>query len=350
MILFIYGTRPEAIKIGPVVAELHEQGESPAIVCTGQHTSLLEGTPAESDLAGGFSLDLASDDNVTRWLTRATVETRNVLQRLQPSLVVVQGDTMSAMAGAKAATGLRIPLAHVEAGVRCGTPEGAWPEEMFRIFIDSVAQWHLASTTYCADNLRFEGVSDETIDVTGNTVVSAMRRYAPDVVPQEEHTATVLITLHRRELRMFGRAKVKVEELVRAAEVYPAYRFVWPMHPAMRAFAPKDPPSNFEVVTPFSYRMMLRQLAGAAGLITDSGGLVEEAATLGVPTAILRAANDRPEAEAAGIARLFPPDTTDALEAVHTLCMEEIPREPCDVFGLPDAARNVATRLLEIAS
>ena len=154
-LLFVFGTRPEAIKIGPVVAAARKPGINPIIrvLCTGQHTSLLKGSPAESDLVDAENCGLASDGNVVRWLTRAQDVMRDQFDHLTPRMVVVQGDTMSALAAASAAHMDGIPVAHIEAGIRSHNPDNPWPEETTRVSIAEMAEWHYAPTDTALKNL-----------------------------------------------------------------------------------------------------------------------------------------------------------------------------------------------------
>src|SRR2546423_5228857 len=164
MIAVIAGTRPDCIKQGPTVAALRVRQLPTRVILTGQHSDLLRGTPAETDLADSLSLGLKSTGDVIRWPLHATTLLREAL--LGCDLVVVQGDTMSALAGARAAASLGIPLCHVEAGLRSGSLEDPFPEEGFRREITELATWHYAPTGHAADQLLGEGVPREAVGVT----------------------------------------------------------------------------------------------------------------------------------------------------------------------------------------
>lgn len=355
MIALVYGTRPEAIKLGPVAAALRDADVPHIVYCTGQHTTLLEGCPAKDDMGFAVDLEMPSDGNVSGWQRKATALLRNVFHEDAPKAVVVQGDTMSAFAGALAATLEEIPLVHLEAGLRSGSTDEPWPEEMFRRRIDAAASLWLAPTEHAKLNLLAEGCDDRKIVVTGNTVVAAMERYwkrpaKSEVLPR------ILVTLHRRELRAdsFGCRKA-VRELLNAMRMpeSAAYDFVWPVHPAMAEFLPEhgDLPDNLILRRPLPYADLLTELTRCTGVLTDSGGIVEEAATLGVPTVILRRRNDRPEAVAAGIAMQVAPTPEGMHLAVKLVTFDELrpKRTPTQVYGTARSAVRVANLLREFA-
>src|SRR5205807_4624075 len=198
MILIAFGTRPEAIKLGPVAAELAADKVPFGLLAAGQHRELLVGTPAETDLAAASSLGLPSEGNVVRWLARARARVRVWLREHEEfDPVVVQGDTMSALAVARAACDAGRAVAHIEAGVRSHDRANPWPEEQTRVEITELARWHYAATPTAWANLAQEGVPSSLIVLTGNPIVSALARYtaARPCGPQPH----ILVTLHRRE-------------------------------------------------------------------------------------------------------------------------------------------------------
>lgn len=339
-----FGTRPEAIKLGPVVAELRHRGCEPELLCTAQHTTLLRGTPAETDLVGAYSLGLESDGDVERWLLRAAPLLYDRLDR-ETDLVVVQGDTMSAYAIALAASDLGIPVAHVEAGLRSHDPLEPDPEERFRVAIAKLATIHCCPTVIAMENLAAEGV-DQGKYLTGNPVVSALERYAT-LIPVAEPADQVLVTMHRHEWKARGAKHVQatINALLETAERWPHVRFLWPMHPGVVQFAALKPwmlPRNALVSPPLAYTETITQLRRSIGVATDSGGLQEEAATLGVPCAVLRNVTDRPESIDVGLAALFPPDPAGMSDGLDWLLHRAAPRIPSSCFGTPDAARAIA--------
>lgn len=354
-IAIVYGTRPECIKVGPVVAELKALGITPQLISTGQHWDLLRGTPAETDLADSLSLALPSKSDPLRWVNVAVPAISDAICALNsmmnhlptPPVVVVQGDTSSAFAGADAADELHVPLCHIEAGIRSGNLEEPWPEEGFRREITQLATWHYAPTQHCVDNLLKEGIPADRVILTGNPVVSALQRYA-GAKPQVP-TKHIILTMHRREWLQCTDVLHFVDDVGVWCLANPDYRVCWPVHPAVAPKIPLGPtyPPNLWMSTPLPYEPMIRLLENAWGLVTDSGGLVEEATTLGVPTAILRNANDRPEAVETGGAKQFNPENPG--EALTWLVNNDRPRIPCDVYGTPASASHIAQHLASLS-
>src|SRR3990167_612172 len=349
-ILLICGTRPECIKLGPVAAELAALTANWRCVLSGQHTNLLAGTPAETDLCGADTLALASSGNVARWMTYAQERLTAYLREAQPKLVVVQGDTMSAHVGAVTATLLGFPVAHVEAGVRSHDLNNPWPEESTRVSIAQLARWHYAPTTTAFANLVSEEVPEAHIRVTGNTAVSALARYAPEVRATPRPDQTIVVTLHRREIQHSAIANLLYGAVRHQALARPQVRFVWPLHPAMVKVVKRLPePVNLVITEPLGYHAFVRLVADAWGVLTDSGGLVEECATLGVPCVILRMTNDRQEAVDAGCAALMPPNAAGIGGGTRYLLDGILRREPSCAFGFADAAAVIARHLVEVA-
>ena len=338
MIVLVFGTRPEAIKLGPVAAALADRKVPFRVLCSGQHTTLLRGTPAETDLVSASSLLLPSEDRPQEWMGKAVERFGLRFRQWNPSLVVVQGDTMTALAATQAAYVEGIPVAHVEAGIRSGSLTEPWPEEEARFRIDGLASIRYAATRHAVANLVVEGRESF---LTGNTVVSAMQRYGGGIAPlPSTFPPTVLVTLHRRELRMDPKVRGLLRWLAAACENHPERRFLWPVHPAMRSLAIPGP--NLVLTDPLDYPTMQARLRTATALITDSGGLVEEATTLGIPTAIVRNHNDRPEAEEAGIAERF--DRADIALAV-SWAAKALRQTPATIYGDGSAANQIALDL-----
>ncbi len=345
-VLVVFGTRPELLKLAPVVAALRSVGLSVSVVATGQHADLLDAATLMR-LGQVTTLGVVSDGSVTRFTHRAKWALLGHIAATAPRCVLVQGDTMSAHAGALAAAEAGVPIAHVEAGLRSGDLTDPWPEEGIRVAITRRATWHFAPTNVAAMNLsnelRGRAARNVAIYVTGNTSVDAL--YATGVKPRAEASPTVLITLHRRELRLRADVGATLQMLADAVGVS-VVRAIWPVHPAMveRVRELKAPP-NLAFCDPLPHLALVRALSEARGVLTDSGGVVEEAATLGVPTAVLRNVTDRPEAEEAGIARRFPPTPVGVAAAWNMLCVGELARVPNDAFGDGCAAQYIARHL-----
>jgi UDP-N-acetylglucosamine 2-epimerase (non-hydrolysing) len=353
-VVFVYGTRPEAIKIAPVVEELRAALIEPVLICTGQHTSLLEGTPAETVLKDSISLGMPSEGSIFGWvhhITQAllTLHIRDALLLERENHVVVQGDTMSAFAGAAASANRGCRLHHIEAGVRSFASE-PWPEEDIRKAISGMADFHYCATAGNAINLQKEGIPTERVSITGNPVVTSLLDLG--ITPcAASDPPTILVTLHRRELRESAEFPAIVDSLFRAMKERPAVKFLWPVHPAMNDIIMRaKKPKNLDLVAPMSYVDFVVRLSTALGLLTDSGGAVEEAATLGVPTVVFRRYSDRPEAEEAGIAVRITPTRTSPAPTLSLLIGGDIQRTPRALYGDRKSAYRIASHIKKALS
>ncbi len=360
-LVFVYGTRPEALKIGPVVAALQGRAQV-SVIATGQHTDLLKGTPAETDLAGGLSLVIPAHPTWEGWVEEMQGELMMALREMVPiACVVVQGDTMSALAGARAASALKLPLAHIEAGLRSHDLQNPYPEEGIRREITTLADFHYAPTETALWNLQHDLVDYKRIFLTGNTVVSALERYSTDgLLHVTEPKRQVLVTMHRREWLNTGFLAVRatVETLVAAATRHDDIQFLWPLHPSVQrvlnesAYYTADiigwTQGNVQIVEPMPYQETVHYLRHSLGVITDSGGLQEEAATLGVPCAVMRTVSDRPESITAGTAQLFDPTPQGMTKAVQTIASQALPRKQTFVYGQPNAANLIASHIASL--
>jgi len=316
----VVGTRPEVIKLAPLVDALREQGTyAPLLVASGQHRQMLYQALRAFDLEPDLDLAVMRDGQTLSDVTSRTLEGfQGVLRRQRPSWVVVQGDTTTAFAAALAAFYERIPVAHVEAGLRSGRRDSPFPEEINRRLVDQIAEALFAPTAQARDLLLAEGFAPERIEVTGNTVVDALLgvrerlRRAPVAIPGLPEEALrgrrlVLVTAHRRE--SFGRA---LEEVCRAlrdlARSVPDLCIVYPVHlnpqvdgPVRRLLG--DEP-RVVLLEPVGYLEFVALLERCHLVLTDSGGVQEEAPTFGKPLLVMREVTERPEGIAAGVARL----------------------------------------------
>ena len=354
-----FGTRPEAIKVAPIVAAMRARApEVPLrIVCTGQHHDLLDGSDALAALADVENLHAFEQGQpLSRLVARMIDAFGEALRRAPPRLVVVQGDTASAFAGAAAAFYAGIPVVHVEAGLRTRDPHHPFPEEMHRTAIARMASLHLAPTALARMNLLTEGVADAAIAVVGNTGQDAVRQVrgmadAAALPPWANAAPYALVTIHRRESARAARAiahgiaRGSLRAGIRCAVVvHPNPAVSEPLVDALAA-AP-----CVELLAPQPFATMLALTARARFVLTDSGGLQEEAAGLGVPALVARAKTDRPESLAAGVAALVghDPDTIAdwfvrlALDdALHASMARAVP-----VYGDGFAADRIVDHLL----
>jgi UDP-N-acetylglucosamine 2-epimerase (non-hydrolysing) len=302
-ILVVMGTRPEAIKLAPVVAALRRRKGLKTLVCaTAQHRELLDQVLRLFALKPDFDLNLMrpgqSPDAVAR---RVLAKLSPLLVRLKPDLVVVQGDTTTAAAAALCASERGIPVAHVEAGLRSFDANDPFPEERNRVVIDAVASLAFPPTAGARDNLRREKIRGRLVILTGNTVVDALRgaRSGRALKGSPE----VLVTLHRREIHGAPLRRT-CAGLLALVESHPGLRLVWPVHPnpAVRREMKRLVHPRVRLIAPVPYTELLALLKRAPFVITDSGGVLEEAVSLGKPVLVVRDKTERPEAVVRGAA------------------------------------------------
>ena len=311
-VLLVVGTRPEAIKLAPVALRLKREPEVfDTVVCaTGQHREMLDSALELFGLAPDVDLDLMRPGQTLNAIAAGVFERfERTLADVEPDWVLIQGDTTTAMAAALAAFHRRVPVGHVEAGLRTGDFDNPFPEEMNRRVADLVSAAHFAPTPRSAAALRREGAAAATVHVTGNTVVDALEwiaehSEAPDGEPM------VLVTTHRRE--SFGAPMRRVLRAVgRLARRFPELTFIFPVHPnpAVReAAAVLREVANVRLVEPADYRQLVAWMRSCRIILTDSGGIQEEAPTFGKPTLVLRETTERPEGIEAGVAKLVGTD------------------------------------------
>lgn len=343
MVTLVFGTRPESVKLGPIAAELRALGVPFKVIASGQHTDLLSGTPAESDLKPDAQLNIRTTGDLDQWSNAVEGRLRDALRELRSTWVVVQGDTQTAGLTAGIASELGLPIVHVEAGVRSGCLTDPYPEEGIRSRISQLATLHCAATDHARKNLRKEGIWGSHVTVTGNPVVSALSRYS-DAKPSPA-LPRILVTIHRRETILRDDFPALAAHLMETMAGIPEVTFLWPLHPHTKSkLGMQGVPGNLQIVPPQSYLAFTRLLATSQGILTDSGGCTEEACTLGVPTAILRKHHDRPEAVAVGLAKRFDPTPEGITASVQWLNRPHA-RIPNPVYGTPRSAANIATLL-----
>jgi UDP-N-acetylglucosamine 2-epimerase len=324
-LLFVLGTRPEAIKLAPVVRELSLLPDFHCRLCvTGQHREMLAQALQWFDLEPDWNLDIMRPDQDLAYLTGAALSgVSGVLHSFRPDRVVVQGDTTTTFAGALAAFYHRIPVAHVEAGLRTDNIYAPWPEEVNRRLVTRIADLHFAPTARARENLLREGVEAARILVTGNTGIDALlwvsallegrpqlcARIEAMLAGHGEGRRLILMTGHRRESFDGGLARIcrAMVRIARRSDVL----VVFPMHPnpnVQRAFAPLRGHERVLLVEPVDYPDLVFLLKRCHFVVTDSGGIQEEAPSFGKPVLVTRETTERPEAVELGAARLVGTD------------------------------------------
>jgi UDP-N-acetylglucosamine 2-epimerase (non-hydrolysing) len=308
-VLAVYGTRPEAIKMAPVIAALKREPARFAVsVCTtGQHREMLDQVQDLLDLRPDLDLRLMRHDQTLNGLAAGAMAAMDeVLVAQAPDWLLVQGDTTTAMTAALAAFHRGVRVGHVEAGLRTGDLKRPFPEEANRRIIDVFADALFAPTGRSAQALRAEGCASERVHVVGNTVIDALQVISGGLESEPEGPE-ILITVHRRE--SFGAPLREVFTALRElAGRFPGVRWIYPVHrnPNVRepAFEILGGLPNLELHEPFDYRELVRRLMRCRFALTDSGGIQEEAPTFGKPVLVLRETTERPEGVEAGVARL----------------------------------------------
>jgi UDP-N-acetylglucosamine 2-epimerase (non-hydrolysing) len=311
-ILVIVGTRPEAVKLAPVIRRLRQEpARFETIVCvTAQHRQMLDQVLELFEIAPDIDLDLMREDQASNELaSRVFAALDSVLVDGAPDWLLVQGDTTTAMCAAVAAFHRRVRVGHVEAGLRTGDLREPFPEEMNRRVVDMVADAYFAPTARAAAALRRELVPEERIHRTGNTVVDALVQIA-EKQGRVELEDLVLVTAHRRESFGEGLAAI-VAAVARLARSFPRFRFVHVVHPnpnVRAAISGYGTLPNVEIVEPLDYGSLVSLMRRSRLILTDSGGIQEEAPTFGKPVLVLRRKTERPEGIEAGLARLVGTD------------------------------------------
>ena len=316
-VMSIFGTRPEAIKMAPLVQELKNRPEFESLCClTGQHRQMLDSVMQIFKLDAEYDLNIMEKQQTLSTITTKTLlGMEKVFQEAKPDLVLVHGDTSTTFAGALAAFYHKVPVGHVEAGLRTYDAYSPYPEEMNRVLVGDIASLHFSPTAANADNLRKESVRGE-IFITGNTVIDAMKTtVSPDFQFQDpdlnsmdfDSKKIITMTCHRRE--NYGQPMEDIMAAVRQIVLdNPDVEVVYPVHlsPVVQECAKRNlgDLNRVHLIAPVDVEQMHNLMARSYMIMTDSGGLQEEAPAMGKPVLVMRKETERPEAIAAGTAKL----------------------------------------------
>lgn len=346
--MLVFGTRPEAIKMSPLVKEFQKYPEKfETIVCvTGQHREMLDQVLRIFDIQPDYDLNIMKQGQDLYDVTaRVLTGMRDVLKETRPDIVLVHGDTTTSTAAALAAFYQQIPVGHIEAGLRTHNIYSPWPEEVNRQITRRIATYHFAPTSLSKDNLLQEGISGEQIIVTGNTVIDALymvvekikndgilscelekvlKASGYDISRLSDGRKLVLITGHRRE--NFGDGFISMCKAIKSlSEKYPEVDFVYPMHlnpnvrkPIHEVFG-ESQRANLFFIEPLEYLSFVYLMEKSAIVLTDSGGIQEEAPGLGKPVLVMRDTTERPEALEAGTVKLVGTDYDKIVNEVSGL-------------------------------
>lgn len=370
-IAVIFGTRPEAIKLCPVVLALQKDPAFDCRVCvTGQHKEMLYQVLDVFGVKPDVDLALMRPNQTLAGLTaRAITALDEYLEREKPDIVMVQGDTTTVLAGALAAFYHHIPVAHVEAGLRTWNMESPWPEEANRQLTTRLAKWHFCPTENNKNNLLREGVAERDIYVTGNTVIDALLLARekveklrgceverscglPDGVIDSDRRM-VLITGHRRE--NFGDGFEHICSAIRRlAEEFPETHFVYPVHlnpnvrePVNRILG-QHSGKNVHLIEPQGYLPFVALMNRAYLVLTDSGGVQEEAPSLGKPVLVMRDTTERPEAVTAGTVKLVGTGAEDIYREAKSLLTDKVSYEKMSQAVNPYGDGRAVNRIVEL--
>ena len=364
-ILVIFGTRPEAIKLFPVVAALKADPRFTPIVCvSAQHRGLLDQVLEIAGIVPDFDLDLMKPDQSLDALTAALLTgLGQVMDQVQPGRVMVQGDTATAMTGALAAYYRKLPVDHVEAGLRSGNIYHPWPEEVNRKIIGQIASLHFAPTEVSAAALIAEQVDPLRVHVTGNTVIDALHWVTRRIAAEPQLAAGLAgiearfagkriigVTSHRRE--NFGGGLENIAEAVRQIAARADVAVVFPVHPNPNVRRVMDAAlaglDNVALIEPLDYPNFARLLSLAEIMLTDSGGVQEEAPALGKPVLVMRETTERPEGVSAGTAKLVGTDTKTIVTELFNLLDDKTAYENMARAHNPFGDGHSAQRIVEL--
>jgi UDP-N-acetylglucosamine 2-epimerase (non-hydrolysing) len=368
-VLVVFGTRPEAIKLAPVIRELRLRPERfETVSCsTGQHREMLRHTLKVFDLEPDYDLDLMEPgQSLAQVTTSALNGLENVLRSARPDLVLVQGDTTTTFAASLASYYRRVPVGHVEAGLRTENKYSPFPEEINRRLTTHLADYHFAPTDVARDRLLAEGVCPDRIVVTGNTVIDALRfirarlsenpslASSPPELRCLNGQRLILVTAHRRE--SFGGPLQQICEAIRAlAERYSDVHVVYPVHLNPNVQGPVRQLlgglPNVKLLAPMDYISFIALMDRSTLLLTDSGGIQEEGPSLGKPVLVMRNVSERPEGILAGAACLVGTDPQRIFDAVARLLDDHAAYESMvcgsDVYGDGKASQRIAEYLTQ---
>lgn len=358
--LFIFGTRPEAIKLAPLIRVFRSNGLiTPVVAVTGQHRDMLDQVLAFFGVTPDFDLNLMEHGQSICGLTsRAITGLDSLMKKRRPAIVAVQGDTTTAMCGAYVSFMHRIPVAHIEAGLRSGRRDEPFPEEVNRQIIANLADLHFCATRRARENLIAENAHGESF-LVGNTVVDALHLglakleegWTPSVPSLQilaQHRQAVLVTLHRRET--FGMTLHEILQALRfLAERHTKTKFVFPVHPNPEVAGPVKAAlgevSNFLLVEPLDYPHLLWTMSKCSAILTDSGGIQEEAPSLGIPVVVARNVTERQEGIEAGVAVLAGTSRDGIVEAMDKVLANPTRHNHSNPYGDGLASKRIHYRI-----
>ncbi len=369
-ILSIFGTRPEAIKMAPVIRLLKSDPRYESIVCvTAQHREMLDQMLEEFEIVPDIDLNIMSTNQSLFDITTKVLTTlNNILNEIRPERILIQGDTTTCFSASLAAYYLNIPVGHIEAGIRSGNIKSPFPEEINRSLVSRIADMHFAPNSTCKTNLLNEGISGSKIYITGNTVIDSLN-WIKDKISSEtrfpsplnnliptlnNNSKIILVTTHRRE--NFGKGMISICSAIRKlAESHKNWHFVYPIHqnPRVQTLSRElfTKINNIHIIPPLSYSPFIKLMIQSTLIITDSGGVQEEASYLGKPALIIRDTCDRPETIDAGNAILTGLTEKKIIQEVESILSNHkkysTMSTPNDLYGDGTAAKRIIEAIMD---
>ncbi len=359
----VFGTRPEAIKMAPVVNELKKRIMEHVVIVTAQHREMLDQKLELFDIKPGYDLDIMQANQDLFYVTTSVInEIKPILMKEKPDVVLVQGDTTTTFATSLAAFYLRIPIGHVEAGLRTWNKYNPFPEEINRQLTTRLTDFHFAPTEWGRKNLLAEGIAESSIFVTGNTVIDALLmivdpqyRFDDEILNSIDYSnrRVILLTSHRRE--NFGEPMRQVFTACRdVVQRHADVELIYPVHPnpnvqkmAHQVFHGIE---RIHLIEPLDYKPFVQLMNKCYFIMTDSGGVQEEAPTLGKPALVLRTTTERPEAIEAGTAKLVGTDYDVVLKNATLLLDDKSAYHEMASKANPYGDGKSAARIVDILS
>ncbi|GMC02830.1 UDP-N-acetyl glucosamine 2-epimerase [Enterococcus thailandicus] len=327
-ILAVFGTRPEAIKMAPIIKQIElEKRFKPVVVVTGQHRDMLDQVLTIFDIKADYDLDIMKKSQSLSYITASVLKGLcPILEKEKPSIVLVHGDTTTTLAASLASFYHQIPVGHVEAGLRTHDKYSPFPEEMNRVLTDRISEFYFAPTNASKANLLREGIRDEKIFVTGNTAIDAMK-YTLNKQEKNDKRAKsskriILLTMHRRENQGYPMEST-FQGVLKIAKNFSDVEIYFPVHknPKVQSIAKKyfNNVPNIKMTDPLDVKEFHNMLSKSYLILTDSGGVQEEAPALNVPVLVLRDSTERPEGVEAGTLKLIGTDSESVYENTRQL-------------------------------
>ncbi|WP_291352659.1 non-hydrolyzing UDP-N-acetylglucosamine 2-epimerase [Desulfosporosinus sp.] len=363
-VMVVFGTRPEAIKMAPVIRALRQRGSILCqVIVTAQHREMLDQVLTLFKIVPDFDLNLMRQgQTLTDITTRALHGLNDVFQRERPDLVLVHGDTTTTFVAALAAFYAQIPVGHVEAGLRTGNKYSPFPEEMNRKLASVLTDLHFAPTETAKNNLEQEGIPPESIFVTGNTVIDALLatvnpkyefvdKEIQDILRQRGKSRMILVTTHRRE--NLGEPMRQIYQALKSTlDKFPDTYIIFPVHknPVVRNVVTEvlGTHPRVNLIEPLEYEPFVNLMARSHLILTDSGGIQEEAPSLGKPVLVVRDTTERPEAVAAGTVSLVGTEYEGVLSELQNLLADQKAYQKMTMASNPYGDGCAAQRIAEI--